>query len=139
MNPVNNNSLLFDLVVLTALAAGGQLLQLPTAQAGWRNFSNLSQQEYFTVLNVPLYSKCFFISPANLDALLEDEEDEEERTSKAASRSGSFISALSDAAAAQDFPDEAHDDDDDDLVGMDMDDLGLVNLHMQASKNLDVD
>ena len=78
-----------------------------------------------------------FFSPANLDALLEDEEDDEERTSKAASRSGSFISALSDAAAAQDFPDEALDDDD--LVGMDMDDLGLVNLHMQASKNLDVD
>ena len=87
---------------------------------------------------VPLYSKCFFISPANLDALLEDEEDDEERTSKAASRSGSFISALSDAAAAaQDFPDDA--DDDDDLVGMAMDDLGLVNLHMQASKNLDVE
>ena len=86
----------------------------------------------------PCLVNAFFISPANLDALLEDEEDDEERTSKAASRSGSFISALSDAdGAAQDFPDEA--DDDDDLVGMDMDDLGLVNLHMQASKNLDVD
>ena len=60
-------------------------------------------------------------SPANLDALLEDEEDE--RTSKAASRSGSFISAVSD----QDFP-----DDEADMVGMDMDDLGLVNLHMQG-------
>ena len=61
-------------------------------------------------------------SPANLDALLEDEEDE--RTSKAASRSGSFISAVSD----QDFPD----DDEADMVGMEMDDLGLVNLHMQG-------
>ena len=79
----------------------------------------------------------FLISPANLDALLEDDEDDDERTSKAVSRSGSFISALSDAANAQDFPNEA--DDDDDLVGMDMDDLGLVNLHMQASKYMDLD
>ena len=53
---------------------------------------------------------------------MEDEEDE--RTSKAASRSGSFISAVSD----QDFPD----DDEADMVGMEMDDLGLVNLHMQG-------
>ena len=70
-------------------------------------------------------------SPANLDALLEEEADDDP-TSKAASRSGSFISAVSD----QDLMvDEAAD------LGMggaaaegvDMDDLGLVNLHMQVS------
>ena len=67
-------------------------------------------------------------SPANLDALLEDEEDE--RTSKAASRSGSFISAVSD----QDFPEDDDDEADLGMVGMEMDDLGLVNLHMQVNK-----
>ena len=36
--------------VLTALAAGGLLLQLPTAQARRWNISNISQLEVFTVL-----------------------------------------------------------------------------------------
>ena len=34
--------------VPTVLALGGPLLQLPTAQAGWRNIPNPSQREVFT-------------------------------------------------------------------------------------------
>ena len=35
-------------LVLPVLAAGGPLLWLPTAQAGWRNIPNPSQHEVFT-------------------------------------------------------------------------------------------
>ena len=35
---------------MTILAAGGPLLQLPTAKAAWWNNPNLSQQEIFTIL-----------------------------------------------------------------------------------------
>ena len=38
-------------LVPALLAAGGPLLQLPTAQAGWRNYPNLSQQEVVTTQN----------------------------------------------------------------------------------------
>ena len=39
----------FDLVP-TVLAAGGPLLLLPTAQAGWQNIPNPSQLEVLTIL-----------------------------------------------------------------------------------------
>ena len=38
-------------LVLPVPATSGPLLQLPTAQAAWRNIPNLSQQDVFTVLN----------------------------------------------------------------------------------------
>ena len=38
-------------LVPALLAAGGPLLQLPTTQAVWRNFPNLSQQEVVTMQN----------------------------------------------------------------------------------------
>ena len=37
-------------LVPTVLAAGGPVLQLPTAQAGWGNIPNLSQWEALTIL-----------------------------------------------------------------------------------------
>ena len=51
---------MIEALVLTVPAAGGPLLQLPTAQAGCRNHPNLSQREVFTDLtghpegNIPL-------------------------------------------------------------------------------------
>ena len=44
--------------VPTAPAAGGPLLQQPTAQADWRNIPNLSQREIFT---------CLICHPVNLE------------------------------------------------------------------------
>ena len=41
----NGENLLLSYIVLTVLEADRPLLELPAAQAGWQNITNLSQQE----------------------------------------------------------------------------------------------